>query len=55
MNDFELARAEAEAALQRTIDELQAREGVDPQQMVLEIATKQQVEQQRLEIGRAHV
>ncbi|MHC4429244.1 MAG: Gldg family protein, partial [Planctomycetota bacterium] len=49
MDDFELARAEAEAALQKTIEELQAREGIDPQQMVLEIATKQQVEQQRLD------
>jgi len=46
---FEASRAQVEAQLQERIDELQKRQGVDPQQMVLEIATAQQVGQKRLD------
>ena len=46
---FEASRAQVEAQLQERIDTLQKRQGVDPQQMVLEIATAQRVGRKRLE------
>ncbi|MHC4416279.1 MAG: Gldg family protein [Planctomycetota bacterium] len=49
IRQFEASRTEEEAKLQEKINELEGREGVDPQQMVLEIATAQRVGQQRLE------
>ena len=49
ITQFEASRAEAQRSLTEKISELQRREGVDPQQMVLEIATQQEVGQRRLE------
>ncbi len=49
ITEFEASRAEAQRSLREKINELQRREGVDPQQMILEIATQQEVGQRRLE------
>ncbi len=47
--EFDAARAQAQQELQDKINELQTREGIDPQQMLLEVAMKQNVEQARLD------
>ena len=49
LTDFDAARAQAQQELQDKIDELQGRGGIDPQQMLLEVAMKQNVEQSRLD------
>jgi ABC-2 type transport system permease protein len=49
ITSFETSKAEEEAKLQARIAEIQARQDVDPQQMIIEVATQQQVGQQRLE------
>ena len=46
---FEASRTQVEEQLRERIEVLQKRQGVDPQQMVLEIATAQRVGQKRLE------
>ncbi len=46
---FDASRAQVEAQLRERIDTLQKRQDIDPQQMVLEIATAQRVGQKRLE------
>ena len=49
IEQFEASQAEEASNLQAKIDELQKREGIDPQQMLLEVATAQRVGQQRLD------
>jgi ABC-2 type transport system permease protein len=49
MDEFNTRKSEAESQLKKKIEEVRAREGVDPQQMILEVATAQQVEQNRLD------
>ncbi|MCZ6734739.1 MAG: Gldg family protein [Planctomycetota bacterium] len=49
IREFEASRTKEQRKLQERIDELQQREGIDSQQMVLEIATAQQVGQRRLD------
>ncbi|MHC4107818.1 MAG: Gldg family protein, partial [Planctomycetota bacterium] len=49
LKEFDASRAQAQQELQDKINELQAREGIDPQQMLLEVAMKQNVEQSRLD------
>ncbi|MCH6552398.1 MAG: PQQ-binding-like beta-propeller repeat protein, partial [Planctomycetes bacterium] len=47
--EFDARRDAEQAKLQEKIKELEQRQGVDPQQMILEIATAQQVGQKRLD------
>ncbi len=49
ITQFEASRAEAQRSLTEKISELQRREGVDPQQMVLEIAMEQERGQKTLQ------
>jgi len=49
MKDFDDAKQQAQDTLNKKIENLKKRKNVDPQQMLIEVATAQQVEQRKLD------